>query len=303
MATATATKPATPRKKAAPKKAHPLAHLIPPQEVADGYVSRYFHGVRDLDCYRFADNSNYNVLVFGPTGPGKTTSIFAYAAETRKPIVTLACNGGIDPATLWGQNRRTANGQFTVEESTLTTAVREGAIIYLDEFNFMHPRAAAIFHSLLDSRREVTIPELGNETIKAHPDVFVIAAYNPDYQGTRPINQAMKNRFPVKFEFNYDPEIERQIVSLYDEVDCEPLLTLAKNLRDLHSAGDISTPVSTNMLQEFVLIGDSFGYDFAATNFVNAFDADERRSVADNLDLRSDELREMIEATQQAGEA
>jgi hypothetical protein len=57
------------------------------------------------------------------------------------------------------------------------------------------------------------------------------------------------------------------------------------------------------MLQEFVLIGDSFGYDFAATNFVNAFDADERRSVADNLDLRSDELREMIEATQQAGEA
>ncbi len=298
---------ATTQKKPAAKRSsttrakHPLAHLIPNPSKYDEYESRSINDHADLDLFHYAANSNFNVLLFGPTGPGKTSSVFAYGAREKKPVVTVACNGGVDPATFWGQPIR-SNNRIVFQESTVVQVIRHGGILYLDEVNFLHPRMSAVFHGLLDDRRSIVVPELLNEQIEAHPDLFVIAAYNPDYQGTRPLNEAFKNRFKIKLHFDYDREIEEKIVPLYPSVDVSPLLNLATSLRNMAQEGTLSTPVATNMLQDFVILGTDLGYDFAVANFVNTFADDERQAVANVFELDRNELEDIINQTRAAAE-
>lgn len=295
MATTTQKKPAAKRASTSRAK-HQLAHLVPHAIKHDQYESRLINDYADLDLLHYAAGAKFNVLLFGPTGPGKTSSVFAYGAREKKPVVTVACNGGVDPATFWGQPVREGN-RITFQESTVVQVIRHGGILYLDEVNFLHPRMAAVFHGLLDDRRSIVVPELLNEQIEAHPDLFVIAAYNPDYQGTRPLNEAFKNRFKIKLHFDYDREIEEKIVPLFPDVDVAPLLDLAGNLRSMAGEGTLSTPVATNMLQEFVIIGTDLGYDFAVANFVNTFAEDERQAVANVFELNQEQIEDILTAT------
>jgi hypothetical protein len=57
------------------------------------------------------------------------------------------------------------------------------------------------------------------------------------------------------------------------------LLKLAQALRSQVDAGNLSTPISTNMLMEYEDTVENIGFDFACTNFVSAFDADEAQVV------------------------
>lgn len=293
---------------------HPLHMLVPSKDVHEGYVPRVIDGFTDLDLLEYADKSNMNVLLFGPTGPGKTRVVRSYAAlgpvinektgkRAPKPFVTVACNGGLDVATFWGQYTKTSTGAIKFIESSVLTVIRFGGVLNLDEVNFLHPRISAVLHGLLDDRRSIVVPELGNELIEAHPDLFVVGTYNPDYQGTRPLNEAFKNRFKIKLEFDYDRAIEEQIVPPFDGVDVTPLLDLAQKLRNQAAEGQLTTPVSTNMLQDFVLIGmDTQSLNFAIRNFVNAFHTDERQAVENNFELIRDELETMIETAVQLSE-
>lgn len=300
----------TPRKSAASKARpkHPLQDAIPAPERHEGYVSRYFDGFKDLDLLEYADDSNYNVLMYGPTGPGKTRCVEAYSAlgpansrgtRSPKPLALIACNGGMDPSTTWGQFRKTEDGKIVFQEAAPLGVIRHGGTLYIDEINFAHPRIVAQMHPLLDDRRSLTIPELGGETIKAHPDLFIVASYNPDYQGTRPLNEAFKNRFAIKLHYDYDTEVEEQILS-GDGVSVQPLLDLATKLRAMTADGTLATPVSTNMIRDFITIGVDTTYDFAVMNFVNTFHIDEQQAVKNAFDLNRDELEGMITLVEEA---
>lgn len=283
MATATVT--AKKAAKAAPIVAHSLAHLVPDQLFADEYVSRMIHGIRDVDCLRYAMMARNNLMLFGPTGPGKTSLILAYAATEGLPLVTVQCNGAIDPATFWGGVNMLEDGRVVWQDSEITKVVREGGVLYLDEVNFLPPKVAATFHGLLDKRRQITLLEKGNEVIQASPGLQVVVAYNPDYEGTRPLNAAFKNRFKIKVRFDYDEAVERELI-------CLPvMLELAKKLRLSQRAGDLETPVSTNMLIEFEELAVDLGYGFAVENFMNAFGEDERSAVSEAFDLFSEQIK------------
>lgn len=281
MATATVTA----KKAKLPSSSSELAHLIPDTLFAEEYVSRMVHGIRDIDLLRYAKAARNNLMLFGPTGPGKTSLVLAYAATDQIPLVTAQCNGAIDPATFWGGYEMTEDGRLAWLDSEITKVIREGGIVYLDEVNFLPPKVAATFHGLLDKRRQITVLEHHNEVIKAHPDTQVVCAYNPDYEGTRPLNAAFKNRFKIKVRFDYDEAVERELI-------CLPvMLQLASKLRLSHKAGDLETPVSTNMLIEFEELAVDLGYGFAVDNFLNAFGDDERQSVTEAFDLFSDQIK------------
>jgi hypothetical protein len=166
--------------------------------------------------------------------------------------------------------------------------IRHGGILYVDEFNFLPAKVAATFHGLLDKRRQVTILDKGNEVVQAHPDLQVIVAFNPEYEGTRPLNAATKNRFKLKLRFDYDRKVEEQLVYL------PVMLDVAAKLRASNKAGDLETPVSTNMLIEFEELAVDLGYDFAVENFLNAFHEDERSSVANIMELHSAAIRDQL---------
>jgi nitric oxide reductase NorQ protein len=273
---------------------HPLVHLIPGRwfaENEDGepsYISRSFDGFSDLDLLAYARSTQQNTLMFGPTGPGKTTCVYAFGAIHKLPVVNVACNGAIDPSTTFVRPVFAADGSVQMVESDVLTVIRKGGILYLDEVNFMPPRVASVLHGLLDDRRIITVAELGNEKIAAHPDLQVIATFNPDYEGTKRLNQAFKNRFAIKMEFNYDREVEEKLVTLTS------LLDLAGKLRDAHDAGDIETPVSTNMLMEFERIAWDLNVGYAITNFLAAFASDERGAVSKVIELHDPMIREQM---------
>ncbi|NBO56453.1 MAG: hypothetical protein EBU84_18100, partial [Actinobacteria bacterium] len=61
------------------------------------------------------------------------------------------------------------------------------------------------------------------------------------------------------------------------------LLELASQLRAQTETGNLSTPVSTNLLMEFEEIASDVGFDFACTNFIAAFSSDEQQVVQEVL--------------------
>jgi MoxR-like ATPase len=266
-----------------------LAHLIPDAKFAVEYISRRIENVTDLDLLRYCKAATANVMIYGPTGPGKTSMVLAYCAKDRLPLVTVQCHGAVDPATFWGGLvLNPATNQYEWQDSEVTQIIKHGGVLYLDEVNFLPSKVAAVFHGLLDKRRAITILEKGNEVVEAHPDLQIVVAYNPDYEGTKPLNAAFKNRFKVKVRLDYDANVEAALL-------CLPIIQeLAAKLRASHKAGDLETPISTNMLLEFETLAIDLSYGFAVSNFINAFTEDERQSVKEVFDLYADRIRDQL---------
>jgi nitric oxide reductase NorQ protein len=285
--------PAT-RSKTAKSNMEHLKHLVPDKVFSDEYVARKIENVWDVDLLRYALAARNNVLLSGPTGPGKTSLILAYGAQDGIPVVTVQCNGAVDPNTFWGGLAFDDDGNLTGwQDSEITQVIRHGGILYMDEVNFLPPKVAAVFHGLLDKRRQITIPEKGNEVVRAHPNLQVIAAYNPDYEGTKPLNAAFKNRFKIKVRFDYDEAVEKELI-------CIPvMLEIAKKLRLAHKGGDLDTPVSTNMLVEFEELAVDLSYDFAKQNFLNAFAEEERAAVSEAFDMFETDIKKQVKEMEQ----
>ena len=285
MANATkSSKGGNPRKGA---KVHPLAHLIPEDFFFDDYISRDVSAeVSDLDTIDAAREMGDNVLIAGPTGSAKTSLVYAAAARAGLPVVNVPCNGAAEPRQFIGGWTPTPDGKFDFVPGDLVTAVQHGGIIYLDEVNMLPPKIAAFLHGLLDRRRTVTLPDakgssLESTELSAHADCQVVAAYNPNYHGTRPLNQAFKNRFAIKLDFPYSHDVEKELVA------SPALLTFADSLRLHFDVGDLTTPVSTNMLMEFEQFthNEVLGFDFAIENFIGAFTPEEQLVIREVLKL------------------
>lgn len=275
-------------RRTATKKAHPLADQIPSKDILDGYIHRSYEGFEDFDLLDYAKDTDQSVLLFGPTGPGKTTLAYAYGAHANLPVIPVNCRDGIDPATFFGALSMSADGKVFYQESSISQIIEYGGVLLLDEVNMAHQRVTAAFHSLLDFRGSITILEDGNRTVQAHPDLLIMGAYNPGYRGTRPLNQAMQNRWKIKWEFNYDPVVEAGLIF------SSTLLEVAEQIRARVDSGTITTPLSTNMLQSFEQHAVELSMAFAVRNLVNGFDETDRQAVQEFIQLRTDDIEAEI---------
>jgi MoxR-like ATPase len=277
---------------------------IPDQRYFDGYISRdTLGGKKDLDIFDAAMKSADNVLLFGPTGPGKTSAVLAYAAREQVRFYSVACNLALDPTHMFGKWGQSETGLFQFYDGGITDIARHGGVVLLNEINFMSERIAPVLYEALDKRREITLLDHKGEKIRIHrPDcwcslskkecrkrwVLFVADMNPEYAGTRPLNHAMRNRFAIQIFWDYDDLVEGKLVN------SAVLLDIAKNIRK-QIGKNIDTPVSTNMLQEFVRFAadPGLGIGFAVANFCNHFTPDEIPAVkavfdARELDLEND---------------
>lgn len=246
---------------------------VPRIELAKRYVHRDIWSREDFEIFDHARSKNINVLIYGPTGPGKTTSVEAWAAERGLRMATVSGNASMEPSQMTGKFVSDGNGSFAWIDGPVTDVVRNGGVLLLDEVNFISPKIYTVLYSLLDGRREITLLDHHGETIKAHSDLTIFATMNPDYIGTTPLNFAFRNRFDIQIPWDYDDKVEAKLVS------SKALLVVAKQLRVEAAKGQYETPISTNMLQEFVNFVDALGYEFAVENFIAHFSADEAASV------------------------
>jgi hypothetical protein len=246
---------------------------VPRIELAKRYVHRKVFEVEDFKVFDHARANGINVLIYGPTGPGKTTSVEAWAAERGLRMATVSGNASMEPSQMTGKYVSDGNGSFAWIDGPVTDVVRNGGVLLLDEVNFISPKIYTVLYSLLDGRRMIVLLDHHGETIEAHKDLTIFATMNPDYIGTTSLNFAFRNRFDIQIPWDYDDKVEEKLVP------SKALRVLSKQLRTEAAKGQYETPISTNMLMEFHHFVDALGYEFAVENFIAHFSTDEQPSV------------------------
>jgi nitric oxide reductase NorQ protein len=247
---------------------------VPPMSAFTDYIGRAIAGRDYVDVFEYARAGHINVLIEGPTGSGKTSAVLAYAAKRQVPFYAVSSSVGLEPSQLFGKYVPNADtGGFEWVDGPVTTVVRNGGVLLLNEMNFIPERIATVLFSLLDRRREITLLDHKGEVVKAHSDLIVFGDLNPDYEGTRPLNKAFRNRFGIQLTWDYDESVERSLVR------SDALRNLAGRIRQSVADGTFETPCSTNALIEFETARKGLGYEFAVYNFVQHYASHEREAV------------------------
>jgi MoxR-like ATPase len=260
-----------------PKPQHQIEMAtVPDKSWAERYLNRKIagSGKTEFEMLDIAKANNQNVLIRGHAGSGKTMSILAWASSRGYRYYNISSNIGLEPSHLFGMWIPTEQaGVFKWQDGPVTDLVRNGGVLLLNEIDFMPERITTVLFGLLDDRREIQLLENGGEVIKAHPDLVVVGDHNPNYRGSRPMNQAWKDRFAHKWNFPYDKAIEKKLIRN------SVLLEVANQLREQHERGEIDTPISTRGLEVFVKNVTNVSLDYAMDTYLNSFADDEREAV------------------------
>jgi len=210
----------------------------------------YYHQVgQEVLVFEHAYQNKIPFLLKGPTGTGKSRFIEFMAHQLDKKLITIACHEETSSTDLIG--RYIIKGSETIwMDGPLTKAVKEGAIIYLDEIAEARPDVIVAIHSLTDHRRELYIDKLG-ETIKAHENFTLVASFNPGYQrGFKELKPSTRQRF-LAIAFDYpETKIEIEILTNEAGVDkdlAKKLVNIASKIRNLTELG-LTETVSTRLL-------------------------------------------------------
>ena len=128
----------------------------------------YLPVAREVELFEAAHSARLPVILKGPTGCGKTRFVEHMAWRLERPLITVACHDDLSASDLTG--RYLIRGSDTVwADGPLTTAVRTGAICYLDEVVEARQDTTVVIHPLTDARRILPLDKKG-EVLHAHPD-------------------------------------------------------------------------------------------------------------------------------------
>jgi len=189
------------------------------------------------------------VILKGPTGCGKTRFVEHMAWRLERPLITVACHEDLSSTDLVG--RFLLEGEETIwHDGPLTSAVRNGAICYLDEVVEARKDTVVIIHPLTDHRRRLPIEKRGT-ILEAPADFMLVVSYNPGYQSIlKDLKQSTRQRF-VAIDFDYPPaDLEAAIVAReggVDEGTARDLVLIGQKVRNLRGHG-LEEGVSTRLL-------------------------------------------------------
>ena len=227
-----------------------MQELTPPIE--DHLVREqpfYLPAGDEVALFEAAWRSRLPVLLKGPTGSGKTRFVTHMAHRLGRPLVTVACHEDLTGADLLG--RYLLVGDETVwMDGPLTTAVRHGAILYLDEVVEARRDVVVVIHPLTDDRRMLPVDKLGR-VLWAPPEFLLVMSYNPGYQSVlKELKPSTRQRF-VAIDFHYPrPEVEVRVVAEESGVPVEVAELLVRaggKIRNLTDRG-LDEGVSTRLL-------------------------------------------------------
>lgn len=112
-----------------------------------------------------------------------------------------------------------------------------------------------ILNSALEKEGVINLPQ---RTVKRHPECIFVMTTNRDYEGCRPLNQALRDRFNITKKVTL-PSTEEQMERLSSATGCENeafLRTTVESVNDLngflHNNG-INASISLRGMQDFVM--------------------------------------------------
>jgi MoxR-like ATPase len=260
------------------------------------YVERKFQGVTESTIYDKSMAFQWNVLLLGDAGTGKTSSARNLAARRQVPFVVVECNQQIDITVTQGRFVPGSDGKsLKWVYSQLVTAIQQPSVVLLNEVTRMNPKSASLFLRLLEER-ELAIDTF-NEVIKVHPECILIGDANIGgmYNGTTRADAAFTDRFGVKLTFSYDTDLEQKFLPY------PALLGFAKAIRTASDLGqqDFSVPMSTRLLKSFVAQSSAFGWDFAVERLLASFPSEsgERNAIKTRLEADAPAIQSELNIT------
>ncbi|HET8675458.1 MAG TPA: CbbQ/NirQ/NorQ/GpvN family protein [Blastocatellia bacterium] len=204
---------------------------------------------KEVELFEAAYRAKLPVMLKGPTGCGKTRFIEYMAWRLRRPLVTVACHEDLSATDLVG--RFLLEGDETVwHDGPLTTAVKHGAICYLDEVVEARKDTIVLIHPLTDDRRILPVEKRGT-ILQATDDFLLVVSYNPGYQSVlKDLKQSTRQRF-IALEFNYPPAPLEIDILMHeggiDEQTARDLVLIGEKVRNLKGHG-LEEGVSTRLL-------------------------------------------------------
>lgn len=272
---------------------------------ADGVPLRDPHHVWDAEALAFLSIAARNadegkalrnlsrVLLFGPAGTGKTSSVAQFAAMTNRPFVRLAFDRTTEPAELIGQRMPKLGGGTEFREGALVSAMQvPGCVILLDEPSFLRPGAAAVLQTILDIGA-IYLKEDGNRRVDLAPGVIICAADNTNltgdetgrYADTMAQNLALQDRFAWLVRCSYlTPEREAAVIQARTGLNGEAarmMADFAQSSRLVADAGQMTTGLSLRRLISWAVAvhaGVTSEHAFAAA-ILKAADVADRETI------------------------
>jgi MoxR-like ATPase len=202
-------------------------YLIPPQ----GYLEKLV----------YAASNNQPVLLIGETGVGKTQAVRYLAWKTNNGLRRVNLNGATTVDEFLGKLLINEQGTYWID-GVLVDAMQSGDWILLDEINACLPEIAFCLHSLLDDDRMVVLTEHDGRIVRPHPDFRLFASMNPSeegrYGGTKMLNEALMDRFPVVVRMEYLPEGEEieAVIAQSGNPDRELITNMVRVANDVRRA-------------------------------------------------------------------
>lgn len=215
----------------------------------------YLETGRESELFEETWKARLPIMLKGPTGCGKTRFVEHMAAKLGRPLITVACNEDTSATDLLGRHLL-VGGETVWCDGPVTRAVREGAILYLDEIAEARADAIVVIHPLTDYRRELFLDRTG-ETLAASPEFMLVISYNPGYQRSmRELKASTRQRF-VGYSFGYPTE-EVEVRILCGETGIESdvaskLVAIAKKVRNLTEISLVES-VSTRLLVDAAIL-------------------------------------------------
>ena len=232
----------------------------------------YYRPIGDeIELFTAAYQQHIPVLLKGPTGCGKTRFVEFMAwqlgrpmatvkdksrneqplkeGEIRVPLITIACHEDLTASDLVGRYLLDANGTRWID-GPMTRAVKNGAILYLDEVVEARKDTTVLIHPLTDHRRILPIEKTGT-VVEADDRFLLCVSYNPGYQSAlKDLKHSTRQRF-ISIEFYYPPaDAETEIIqreSGCSKEHADALAKLGEKIRNLEEHG-LQEGASTRLL-------------------------------------------------------
>ncbi len=256
---------------------------------------QYYMAAGDtLERVAWAVAQNLPVLLVGETGVGKTLTVRHLAQMTNNGFRRVNLNGMTTVDEFVGKLMINEEGTYWVN-GILIEAMEAGDWFLIDEINACLPEIAFCLHSLLDDDRMIVLSEYDGRIVRPNPNFRLFASMNPHedrrYGGTKPLNEALLDRFPLTVRLDYLPfGLEVEVVMHQsgngDHPLVERMVKVAHDARDAMRNEKIFCTFSTRRLIDWARMAISFHPAEAAASTVfskvNTFDAKVLEDIVDN---------------------
>jgi MoxR-like ATPase len=236
----------------------------------------------------------YPVFITGLSGNGKTLSVEQACAKLGREMIRVNITEETDEDDLVG-GYTLIDGNIVYREGPVLTAMRRGAVLILDEVDLNATKIMCL-QSIMEGK-PYHIKKTGEKVFPAVGfNIFATAntkgkgSEDGRFIGTKVMNEAFLERFPITFEQNYPPEkVELKIIlknmtkfGCMDEKFAANLVKWAGVIRKSFEDGATNEVISTRRLVHIVSAFAIFRDRLTAVQIcLNRFDTETKNSFYD----------------------